>query len=216
MHDTGAGERKVRGRTAAAADAEGLPATTHRRTAEIIDAAAHVFAQKGFHGATTQDIADRLGIKQASLYYYFKSKEAALETVCLKGAEGFYETARRIERGPGSASDRLQALVRAHLLPLVDRADYMRVFLNERQHLPRESRRRIGRWAKGLEQIFERIIAEGIAAGELRPGADPRLATLAILGMANAVPAWYAGEGAGVERIADELCALLIGGLGKG
>ncbi|MEZ5529902.1 MAG: helix-turn-helix domain-containing protein [Porticoccaceae bacterium] len=46
-------------------------------------AAARVFAQKGFHGATTQDIASELGIKQGSLYYYFNSKETALEEVCL-------------------------------------------------------------------------------------------------------------------------------------
>ena len=38
-------------------------------------AAATVFAEKGFHGASTRDIAERLGIKQASLYYYFDSKQ---------------------------------------------------------------------------------------------------------------------------------------------
>ena len=47
-----------------------------RRTAEIIAAAAKVFARRGYHGASTQDIADVLGIRQASLYYYFESKEA--------------------------------------------------------------------------------------------------------------------------------------------
>ena len=41
----------------------------HRRGAEIIVAAAKVFAERGYHGATTQDIADVLGIRQASLYY---------------------------------------------------------------------------------------------------------------------------------------------------
>ena len=34
-----------------------------------IRAAASVFAAKGFHGASTSDIAERLGIKQGSLYY---------------------------------------------------------------------------------------------------------------------------------------------------
>ena len=62
-----------------------------RRSAEIIEAAARVFAERGFHGATTQDIADVLGIRQASLYYYFPSKEVALEEVCARGVEGFFE-----------------------------------------------------------------------------------------------------------------------------
>ena len=53
-------------------------ASPRRRAAEIIEAASRVFAERGFHGATTQDIADVLGIRQASLYYYFPSKEDAL------------------------------------------------------------------------------------------------------------------------------------------
>ena len=41
-----------------------------RRLSEVVDAAAKVFARRGYHGASTQDIADVLGIRQASLYYY--------------------------------------------------------------------------------------------------------------------------------------------------
>ena len=70
------------------------PASQRRRAPQIIEAAARVFAERGFHGATTQDIADVLGIRQASLYYYFSSKEAALELVCIKGVEGFFEAAK--------------------------------------------------------------------------------------------------------------------------
>jgi AcrR family transcriptional regulator len=46
------------------------------------DAAASVFAEKDYYGASTGDIAERLNIKQGSLYYYFSSKEIALEEVC--------------------------------------------------------------------------------------------------------------------------------------
>ena len=53
-----------------------------RRADAIVDAAANVFAERGYHGTTTQAIADVLGMRQASLYYYFPSKEAALELVC--------------------------------------------------------------------------------------------------------------------------------------
>jgi AcrR family transcriptional regulator len=38
------------------------------RSAVILDAAAKVFADRGFHSASTQNIADVLGIRQASLY----------------------------------------------------------------------------------------------------------------------------------------------------
>ncbi len=158
-----------------------------RRSGEILDAAARVFAQHGYHGATTQQIADLLGIRQASLYYYFPSKEVALETVCMQGVEDFHERARAIASGAGSAAEKIAALVRAHLMPLLDTADYVRVFLNERQYLPHASRRRIAKWSRGIERVIAEVIKDGVRRGEFRPDVDPRLATLALLGMLNAV-----------------------------
>ncbi len=189
-------------------------ASQRRRAPQIIEAAARVFAERGFHGATTQDIADVLGIKQASLYYYFSSKEAALELVCLRGVEGFFEAAKAIAARPESARKRLALLINSHLSPLVDRADFVKVFLNERQHLPTESRRRIGRWSRGLERIFEEVIKEGIAKGEFRAPLDPRMATLAILGMCNAVSSWQRQENADVAQISAEFARLVIDGIG--
>ena len=89
-------------------------ASQRRRAPQIIDAAARVFAERGFHGATTQDIADVLGIRQASLYYYFSSKEAALELVCLRGVEGFFEAAKMIAARPERARKRLISLIESH------------------------------------------------------------------------------------------------------
>src|SRR5215470_19808603 len=126
-----------------------LRPSPRRRAPEIIEAAARVFAQRGFHGATTQDIADVLGIRQASLYYYFPSKEGALELVCLQGVAGYFEVAKAIASAPGTAAEKLSRLIKSHLAPLTDRSDFVRVFLNERQHLPSESRRRIGKWSRG-------------------------------------------------------------------
>ena len=189
-------------------------ASRRRRAPQIIEAVARVFAERGFHGATTQDIADVLGIKQASLYYYFSSKEAALELVCLRGVEGFFEAAKAIAARPESARKRLALLINSHLSPLVDRADFVKVFLNERQHLPTESRRRIGRWSRGLERIFEEVIKEGIARGEFRAALDPRMATLAILGMCNAVSSWQRKENADVAQISAEFARLVIDGIG--
>ena len=190
-------------------------ASQRRRAPQIIDAAARVFAERGFHGATTQDIADVLGIRQASLYYYFSSKEAALELVCLKGVEGFFEAAKTIAARRESAQKRLISLIGSHLSPLVNRADFVKVFLNERQHLPRESRRRIGRWSRGLERIFEDVIKEGVAKGEFRADLDVRLATLAILGMCNAASSWQRKENIDVNDIAEEFARLMTDGLGK-
>ncbi|MGH8682796.1 MAG: TetR/AcrR family transcriptional regulator [Burkholderiales bacterium] len=191
-----------------------IPGTTHRRAPEIIEAAARVFAERGYHGASTQAIADVLGIRQASLYYYFASKEEALEQVCTMGVEAFVEQAAAIGARSGTAADKVRGLIRAHLAPLLDRRDFVLVFLRERHHLPDESRRRVGRLARRLERIFQDVLEAGVRAGEFPRDLDCRLVTLALLGMCNAAPAWYGKEpGASVERIAAGFGRLAVDGL---
>jgi TetR/AcrR family transcriptional regulator, cholesterol catabolism regulator len=186
---------------------------THRRSAEIIEAAARIFAERGYHGATTQDIADVLKIRQASLYYYFPSKEVALELVCMRGVEGFFETARAIGGGPGTATERLSGLIRAHISPLLDRGNFMKVFLTQRQFLPAHSRRKVGRVSRGVEKIFENVLRDGQRGGEFRSDLDARLATLSILSIVNGCAAWYAREQVSIERIGGEFIALVLRGI---
>jgi TetR/AcrR family transcriptional regulator, cholesterol catabolism regulator len=186
-----------------------------RRSAAILDAAAEVFAARGFHGASTQDIADVLGIKQASLYYYFPSKEVALEEVCLRGAEGHLERAVSIAAAPDTARDKIRRLIEAHLSPLLDRRPYVRTFLNERQYLPTESRRRIGRVSRAYEKLIEDVLKSGVRGGEFRHDLDCRLAALGLLALVNAVAAWYGKEPkTSLDRIVAEFARLYLGGVG--
>jgi len=160
-----------------------------RRYRDAVDAAAEAFAEKGYLGASTGDIADRLGIRQGSLYYYFASKDAALAAVCQRGVEAFVEQLRRILVGPGAASEKLRAAIANHLSPLRTRpeGDYVKVFLRHRHDLPDGPRQLIGGLALSYERMIERLFAEGVASAEFRPDLDPRLATLALLGLCNSV-----------------------------
>jgi TetR/AcrR family transcriptional regulator, cholesterol catabolism regulator len=187
--------------------------STHRRSSEILEAAAKVFAERGYHGATTQDIADVLGIRQASLYYYFPSKEVALEVVCARSAEGFLTTAQAIAAGPGTPVERLSALIRSHISPILERGDYIKVFLTQRHFLPNPSRQRVAVVSRGIEETFYRVIREGIASGDFRSDVDPRLAMLTVLGATNTVSSWYQKEGFSLEKIAAQMVALVLNGI---
>lgn len=184
-----------------------------RRQGEIIDAAAAVFAEKGYHGASTTDIADRLGIRQGSLYYYFASKEAALEVVCYKGVEGFTQSLEDILKGTSDAGGKLRAAVLNHLRPVIERPDYVRVFLRDRHHLPDSSRRKIGGLSRKYEKQLRDVFQEGVDNGEFRADLDCRLAALALLGMLNGVAQWHGKQKvANIERIADEYLTLVLSG----
>jgi AcrR family transcriptional regulator len=51
---------------------------SRRTVARILDAAAHIFHEQGYAGATTNDIADEAGVSIGSLYQYFPNKDAVL------------------------------------------------------------------------------------------------------------------------------------------
>jgi len=199
-----------------APDAKPAPAgapTQRRRQAEILDAAAKVFAERGYHGASTQDIADILGIRQASLYYYFPSKEIALERVCLKGVEGFFEAASEVAARSSTATEKVRGLIEVHLAPLQDRADYVRTFLNERHHLPPGSRKKVGKLSRAYEDVIERVLAAGIASGEIRAEAGARFLTLALLGLCKSVAIWHGKERfRDIPAIAADYAAIFLHG----
>jgi len=184
---------------------------SRRRLAEVVDAAAKVFARHGYHGASTQDIADVLGIRQASLYYYFDSKEAALEAVCESGVEDYARRAQEVLKSRHTGSQKVAQLVFHHLAPMAERLDYTLVFLRERRFLPQPARKRIRAIEVRYERIIEKIIEQAVASGEFRADLDARLATLALLGLGNSAALWLGREpGVTVERITQNYVELLV------
>jgi TetR/AcrR family transcriptional regulator, cholesterol catabolism regulator len=189
---------------------------TLRRVEEIVDAAARVFAERGYYGTTTQAIADVLGLRQASLYYYFPSKEAALEIVCEKGVDGFLERAEAIVANGEPAVRRLTQLIFSHLEPIASKPDYVRVFINERRYLPEPARRRIARKVRSVEQCFADVLAAGVADGSMRPDIEVRRTVLLVLGMCNAVINWPAQDRSTLDATAQEIASLATRGLRSG
>lgn len=161
-----------------------------------MEAAAAVFADKGYHGASTQDIADRLGIRQATLYYYFRSKEMALELVCQKGTEGFIDRAETIVSMKTDAHSKFNGTDQGALArTMKENFPFVKTFLNERQYLRDEARSRIGRLSRRYEQSIQKVIETGVASGELRQDLDIRLTTLSLLALCNSAAAWYGRMG---------------------
>lgn len=78
---------------------------------QILDAAAHQFVERGYAATSTRAIADEVGIRQASLYYHFPSKESILEVLLMRTVEPSILVADLIAVSPTSAAARLYALV---------------------------------------------------------------------------------------------------------
>ena len=155
-----------------------------RQTA--IRAAATVFAEKGFHGACTKDIAERMGIKQGSLYYYFKSKEEALGEVCLYGIQDYVEHMATIAESEQPFEAKLTATVTSHLSSYRERNEALKVYNDERLYLPKARRSRLKELGSDYRQRLEGIFEQGKKSGAVRQSVDCHFAAQAVIGMCNA------------------------------
>ncbi len=156
-----------------------------RQKLAAIQAAASVFSEKGFHGASTVDIAERLGIKQGSLYYYFDSKEEALEEVCLYGLQQYVENRDAIAARDEPFEARLFAVVSNHLGSYRSKSEALKVHNDERLYLPLERRRRLKALGSRYREQLETIINDGVAAGSVRDTIDSHFMAQSVIGMCN-------------------------------
>lgn len=157
------------------------------RRQEAIEAAAHVFARRGYHGAGTRVIADRLGIKVASLYFHFRSKEEALEEVCRVGLEEPIDHLRTACAAHRSFEERITHFLRSYSDHLGRRSDYISVFLNERRYLSAEATDRLNAAARVAATAFDRLFDEAKAEGAMDPAIPNRMARLILIGVLNNV-----------------------------
>lgn len=153
---------------------------------QAIKSAASVFAEKGFHGSSTKDIAENMGIKQGSLYYYFKSKEEALGEVCLYGIEDYVAHMKEIAASDESFESKLVATITSHLTSYRERNEALKVYNDERLYLPKEKRKKLKTLGSSYRQLLEGIFEEGVRSGVLRETIDCHFAAQAVIGVCNA------------------------------
>jgi AcrR family transcriptional regulator len=158
-----------------------------RRRLDMLDAAAAIFAERGYFNTSMKDIADRLGMQPGSLYHYFPSKEAALEEMCRLSAVEFCETLRAILAKGGAATEMVREGMLAHLTS--ERRAYVEVFASSRRNLPPGVVEDLNNLARAYRQLWKRIFQHGEARGEWREGLDMDVAAEAVLALCNSAAA---------------------------
>jgi TetR/AcrR family transcriptional regulator, cholesterol catabolism regulator len=185
---------------------------TRRR--QIEDVASALFGHHGYAATSMRDIAKALDLQGGSLYAHIPSKEAVLAAIVEEAADTFHAAVRPIAEGPGTAAERLRAMIGAHLGVVTGGRDRAKVFLFEWTFLAPERREAVARSRAAYQGYFERVIGEGADAGELE-AADPRLAAIFVLSAMNGMAHWYRPDGRlGPDALAEQYADLFLGGLG--
>jgi AcrR family transcriptional regulator len=146
----------------------------------ILDAAARVFASKGFHTSRVGDIAEEAGVAHGLLYHYFASKDEVLETIFREHWTRLLERVHDAETSDGSAVDRLRAIARALLASWLAEPDVVRVVIREIARTA-EVEEHVGELVKPVGAI-RRVIEAGQASGEFRADLDADLAAIVFYG----------------------------------
>ena len=180
----------------------------------IIEAAAGLFAWKGFGATSLNDIADALGVTKVALYYHIKNKEEILRLIYLMVLNMAEEPLRHIVESELSPVEKLRRAVEHHISVTVNTSPAIKVFYREHAHLTGPFAREIMLREKDYERYIERIIQEGVAQGLFKPNFDPQVITFGLLGMCHWLSQWYKPSGRFTHRqIADMFMDMVEGGL---
>jgi TetR/AcrR family transcriptional regulator, cholesterol catabolism regulator len=182
---------------------------------EICRTAARVFYDKGYDGASMQDIADAVGLTKAGLYHHVGSKDRLLFEIMNYGMDILDEVVVSKVRDIADARERLHDIIVGHIDLVVRTRDLeITVILHENRSLKGELRRTINSRKQAYIRLLEHTIAEVQAQTSAPPGISPRLAAFALLGMINWLYQWYHPDGPVKEvELADTYVDFFFRGL---
>jgi AcrR family transcriptional regulator len=155
------------------------------RREEILAAAAALFARRGFHGVSIDDIGSAIGMSGPGLYRHFPSKEAVLSDMLLGISQRLLHEGSRRAVAAADADAALDALLRWHIDFALRQPDLITVQTRELANVPESARRQIRR----LQRLY---VEEWVTVlSELTPGTPPsrlRTAVHAMFGLLNSTP----------------------------
>jgi AcrR family transcriptional regulator len=179
---------------------------------DILRAAGRLFGERGVGATTMTQLAQEVGLRQSSLYYYFARKEEVVAALVARANVVPLELMARIEQDGGSAPARLYRFVRADTVALCD----LPFDINEIHRIAARDREGFATYWKErrtLERRLTRIVKEGIADASLRE-VDPRLTALTVLSNDEGVQNWFRlSPRPSPAVIGASLADLVVGGL---
>jgi AcrR family transcriptional regulator len=193
----------------------GRPSARERRpynSDAILDLAVRVFLERGYDGASLDDIARAAGITKASIYYHVPGKEELLARGVGRAFDALYAVLEEPAAKSGSSAARLRHIVRRTIEITVAMLPEVALLLRVRGNTRAE--RKIVDRRREFDHLIARFVARAQRAGELRHDVDPRLATRLLFGMLNSITEWYRPEGElSADGIAEAVFKIAFDGL---
>jgi TetR/AcrR family fatty acid metabolism transcriptional regulator len=135
------------------------------RTAGILEAARKVFADRGFHEATVDDIAEAAGVAKGTVYLYYESKRDVYFAALKFGIAQMYSSLLRELKKVCTPEEKLRALIAAKLAYFDENRDFFKIYYSELGNIPSAHPGGMDKELKALYQeqarLVEAILKEG-------------------------------------------------------
>jgi AcrR family transcriptional regulator len=178
------------------------------RRALILERAAQLFDESGYHNTTMIDIANSVGMRKPSLYHYYSNKDEILSSIHASFIDGLIEHQEaRLEEGlsgPELVSDLLLEICTL----IRTKRGHVRTFFEHHRELSGEDKVLTEQKRRRHRHLVQKSLESAIAKGEL-VNVDPEVATHAVLGMATWAYHWYGPE----DPREPEECAQILGAI---
>jgi AcrR family transcriptional regulator len=178
--------------------------------------AVSLFGEKSYPLTGMRDLSERVGILPGSLYAHISSKEELLLRIVESGIRNYTEAVAPFADAEGPADERLRGALRAHMRVLAATREQTLVTFQQWRYLGEDNRALVVQRRQEFEDLFTRILADGIASGVFRPVPHRRVAVLGIIGALNMATDWFSSTGSlSSDEIADALADNFLRGLVK-
>ncbi|HNP36742.1 MAG TPA: TetR/AcrR family transcriptional regulator [Woeseiaceae bacterium] len=180
----------------------------------MLKAAAHCFNQKGFSGTSLKDVANRLSLTDAALYYYVRNKEELVYLCYVRATEVGHDAMQSAIAAGGTGFEVLHNYLRNHVATMVGEQGPVAI-MSEIPSLEVQHRDEIMELSRKHGAAFEALIAQGIDDGSIK-ACDIRMTGNAIMGAINWIPKWFHGDARLAAKIVSEFPGILSAGLKNG
>lgn len=178
----------------------------------IIERAAQLYAERGYHGASMADVARACGMSKSLLYHYFPAKEDVLFEAMESHVKTLLDTATRISEMKAKPLDKFKELTHAFMHLYVGAEARHKVLLNELHRLPPERSKIIVARQRRLIALVANMLAEiqpRLARSDLKPAV-----AMLFFGMINWTHTWFDPTGpASTDTVAELIIGVMINGI---
>src|SRR5207244_10883082 len=143
---------------------------TEFRTSGILEAARKVFAEKGFHEATVDDIAEAAGVAKGTVYLYYESKREVYFAALKFGIAQMYSLLLEELNKVTTPQEKLKALIAAKLAYFDENRDFFKIYFSELGNIPTTHPAGLDKEFQALYQEHGRVVEAILKGGPGRKG----------------------------------------------